>query len=220
VGRLVAASTAAALLLCGCTGSKDNAGTPPAQTGPGSLSEGVGSTSPPAGAGSLIPSGPGAGSLGPASDTYTPPTTAPYPTPGRSPARITNQTAVLSTLPGSAESACAQVGSRTDVRSGGIGMGNFQVAKRAYSTQLDKSEVPQLYFYVIPQHTAHLTAAAVRIDPPGSAAPASTIHSKQIEEADAYRYFAVVLPIRTAGVYRLTVTSGADQGCFIVSFSR
>lgn len=98
-------------------------------------------------------------------------------------------------------------------------MGDFQSARRSYSAQLPKTEFPQLNFYVIPQHTEKLTTATVRIDPPGSGA-ASTVRSKQIEKADAYRYFAFVLPIRAEGNYVLTVTSGADRGCFRVSFAK
>lgn len=214
VGRLVAALAAATLALCACTSSKDDSGKSKSASRTGTAATGT-----PVGAGSLIPSGPGAGSAGPASDTYTPPTSAPYPTPGRSPSAVTNQTAVLASLPGSAKAACAQVGSHTDIRSGGIGMGNFQTAKRGFSTQIGHTEVPQLNFYIIPQHTKHLTSAAVRVDPPGSA-KASTVRTKQVEEADAYRYFALVLPIRAAGSYRLTVTSGTDQGCFSVSFAK
>lgn len=214
IALCIVTGVAAAALLCSCTSSgSDSAGSTSPVGAVGSDSKA------PAGAGTLIPSGPGAGSVGPASDTYSPPASAPFPTPGRDPKKVTDQTAALAALPGSTSSACARVGARTSLRAGGIGMGDFQSAKRSYAVQLPKTEVPQLNFYVIPQHAKKLTTATVRIDPPGSV-KASTVRSKQVESADVYSYFVFVLPIRAVGVYTLRVTSGSDQGCFTVAFAK
>lgn len=215
VGQMFAAFAAATLMLSACTSSNKSDKTPPSGS-----NGAVGSNSRvPAGAGSAIASGPGAGSVGPARDTYTPPAKAPYPTTGRLPKPVSDQAPVLANLPGSAKSICAVVGSRTDLRSGGIGMGNFQTAQASFAKQFGHAEVPQLNFYVIPQHAKSLKFATIRIEPQGGGT-ATSVRTKQAESADAYRYFALVLPIKSPGAYRLTVTSGTDQGCFTVSFAK
>jgi hypothetical protein len=213
----------AALALSACTSSKSGS---PSSSGssvaPPPTSVGV-SASPaaPGSTGAVVsgPSAPGAGSSKPGGDTYTPPESAPYPTTGRGAEPVSDQTKVLGSLPGIAKSTCAQVGTHADLRSGGIGMGNFETARRDFAEQFGKTEVPQLNMYIIPQHTKHLTSATVRVDPPGSGQP-STIVVKDVEQADIYRYFPLTLPVRSPGSYRLSVTSGADRGCFIVTFSK
>lgn len=226
VGRTVAAVAVAGLALSACTSSKHGAaGGSPSQPAPSSAASSA--TQQPVGAGSTTPSGSASGSKSPAHGRSTPPakvptkvpTKAPYPTPGRDPATPVNQAAVLTSLPGSAKVTCAQVGSNRDLRSGSIGMGNFQNARHDFSSQLGHTEVPQLNMYIIPEHTKHLTSATVRVAPTGSGKP-SIVRTNQVEDAEPYQYFALVLPIAHAGTYRLTVTSGTDTGCFIVSFTK
>ena len=73
--------------------------------------------------------------------------------------------------------------------------------------------------YVIPQHAAHLISATVSVFA-RSTGTTKTATSKSVQSGDAAQYFVVQVPVATPGVYRLTMTSGADRGCFLVSFSQ
>ena len=53
----------------------------------------------------------------------------------------------------------------------------------------------------------------------GSAKPVS-VTSTDVEQADAWSYYAVQAPVSAPGTYRVTAVSGADRGCFTVTFSR
>jgi hypothetical protein len=126
---------------------------------------------------------------------------------------------VLASLPGSSSSSCANVGSHTDLRSGAIAAGNFAHARAQYSQTVASTEVPMLDLYVIPQHAATLTSLTITLDPTGSG-PTTTVTSKSVEQADAWSYFAVQLPVPAPGGYQLTMVSGSDRGCFLVTFSK
>ncbi|HET6876606.1 MAG TPA: hypothetical protein VFH38_03675 [Jatrophihabitans sp.] len=143
---------------------------------------------------------------------------APYPTPGTGPAALKDQTSVLDALPGNASGACAVVGNRRDVRSGGVAAGNFAAARRSFAKQYRKTEVPEMNMYVIPRTAVGNHRVRVMIDPLGRG-PTTTAASTQVEQADAARYFALMLPIERPGTYRLTMRSAGGSGCFNVSFS-
>jgi hypothetical protein len=58
----------------------------------------------------------------------------------------------------------------------------------------------------------------VSVDP--ATGPTHTVTSTSVERADVWRYFAVNVPIASAGAYRLTMVSGANRGCFDVTFTK
>jgi hypothetical protein len=105
------------------------------------------------------------------------------------------------------------------MRSGSIAAGNFQSARKQYATDVKTTETPQLNLYVIPQNARGMRKLTVTVDPPGSG-PNQTVTSNQVEDADQWRYFALVLPVRDPGTYQLSMTSGANHGCFDVTFSK
>lgn len=194
------AAVLAALVAAGC-GS-----TGPPKSSPGDTTSAASTTRPTTGATS--------------GTTTAPPTktTVPHLRPGRGAGPRSNQTRVLDSLPGSGAAGCAAVGSRADVRAGSVAAGNFRIARSKYAAEAGRSEVPELFLYVIPQRTKHLHKLTVSVDPVSG--PTRTVTSTSVERADVWRYFAVDIPIARAGAYRLTMVSGANRGCFDVTFSK
>jgi hypothetical protein len=146
-------------------------------------------------------------------------TAAPFPTPGREPSLLPNQQSVLASLPGSSSPSCAEVGSNSNLRSGSVAVGNFVSARKQYRSTVDTTEVPELSMYVIPLHAAHLRSATVTVDPQGKGAT-KKVTTRAVQQADASQYFSLQVPIAAPGRYRLSVASGPDRGCFLVSFRR
>jgi hypothetical protein len=126
---------------------------------------------------------------------------------------------VLASVPGSSSSSCESVGTHTDLRSGAIAAGNFAHARAQYTQTATSTEAPKVDLYVIPQHAAHLSTLTITIDPTGAGAT-TTLTSKSVQQADAWSYFAVQLPVPAPGSYQLTMVSGADRGCFLITFSK
>ena len=126
---------------------------------------------------------------------------------------------MLDSLPGSPTAACATVGKHTDLRAGGVAVGNFVTARSTFAKQFGKSEVTDVFLYVIPQHAAHMSKVDVRVQPTHSGS-ASTVVSKDVENANGAQYYAVDLPIPKPGTYRLEMTAGADRGCYEVTFRK
>jgi hypothetical protein len=129
-----------------------------------------------------------------------------------------NQTAVLARLPGAASERCVEVGSRPDVRSGQVAMGNFALARTNFKAAKSAYDSDPSFFYVVPfsRATRSVTVVATRLGTP--AAPV-TVHSEQVEHAAQWRYFPIQVQIPTSGTWRFRVTSGTDHGCFDASFT-
>lgn len=144
---------------------------------------------------------------------------APYPTPagGKVAVRHQNQSTVLNALPGTRAASCAPVGDRTDMRSGAVAAGNFVVARKSYVEQVPITEVPTVFLYLIPEHAGRLSAATVRVANVASGT-AQTVTSTSVQQAEDWRYFALQIPVRSPGRYRLTMTAGEDRGCFELTF--
>lgn len=144
-------------------------------------------------------------------------TKARYPTPGKDPELVADQSSVLDSLPGSSSQACGEVGGHTDLRAGSIAAGNFQSAQHDFRAGYGKTEGVELNIYVIPQNARHLHKVQATVRPLGGG-QALTVTSTAVEQADVSRYFAVQLPVSRPGTYRLTFVTGADRGCFIATF--
>ena len=72
-------------------------------------------------------------------------TVAPYPTPTRGNTPNPDQAKVLNSLPGTtATNTCVAVGAHTTLRSGSIAAGNFVTARKSFSEQYRKTELPEL----------------------------------------------------------------------------
>lgn len=128
------------------------------------------------------------------------------------------QDLVLNKLPGNSKaSTCVTVGSQRDVTSGAIAMGNFQMARKSYKSQHGHSQQPTVNLYVIPKHRS-MPGVRITMTPTTGKGKARTIKSKSVEQADVWKYYGIQLPVPSSGTWRLTVTSGADRGCFNVNF--
>jgi hypothetical protein len=134
------------------------------------------------------------------------------------PVQHRNQSSVLTSLPGSRAASCVVVGRRRDVRSGSVAAGNFVTARMSYIEQVPIAEVPTVFLYLIPEHAGALRSATVRVTRVGSGT-AQTVTSQSVQQADEWRYFALQVPVRSPGTYRLAMAAGADHGCFEVRFT-
>lgn len=220
---VAAGVVAGALALTGCTSS--NGSPTSSDTSPSSAASiGADPSAPTSSAGqsaSGSPSNSAPSHGGTSTHPVTVPTgtSAPYPTPGRDPSIKPNQKDVLESLPGSSSPSCAAVGSHPDLRSGSLAAGNFVVARKKYRSVVGKTEVPEVGLYLIPQHAGNLHSATVTVDPLGSGVT-KKVTTRSVQDGDASRYFSVQIPVTEPGTYRLTVVSGQDHGCFVVTFAK
>jgi hypothetical protein len=219
-----AAGMATALLVAGCSSAHPHSASTTPVTGSSPQS-----SPPSSGAAGTARPGTSAASSGSRSPTSAPSTPtaaaggpnlpASYPTPSLDPSQAADQSTVLASLPGSTSSSCESVGSHTDLRSGSIAAGNFAHARAQYTETAATTEAPQVDLYVIPRQAAKLTSVTITVDPTGNG-PTTTLTSKSVEQADAWSYFAVQLPVPAPGNYQLTMVSGPDRGCFLLTFSK
>lgn len=207
--RHVAALATVALMAAACTSSGgDSNSSSPSETAPaGSATSGA--STPTRDPQSSDPNAP------------KPPKSAQYPTPGLGNGKLLkNQATVLNALPGSASKTCGVVGAKTtDLRAGSVAAGNFVRAHQAFSDQYLKTEVPQLNLYVIPKMAKGMRKVTITVDP-FAHGKTRTVVSKDVEQADRSRYFAVLLPVAAPGRYRVTMTSSGGSGCFVVTFAK
>jgi hypothetical protein len=81
-----------------------------------------------------------------------------------------------------------------------------------------RAEVPTVFLYLIPQHISAVHRATVQVTSL-DAGTTERVISRSLEEADAWHYFALRIPVRSPGSYRLEMTTGVDHGCFDVAFT-
>lgn len=140
------------------------------------------------------------------------PETAPPVQPTNQPGR---QDSVLDTLPGEEKSGCVEVGSQRDVRSGSMAAGNFADARALFSG----SPATALPFYFIPIDLSgdpELVVELKQLD--GSAS--DKIRSSQIQTADEWRYYPVMITIPNAGKWEIKASAGAaSSGCWVAAFA-
>ena len=129
-----------------------------------------------------------------------------------------NQAAVLTQLPGKATGRCVSVGSRTDVRSGSMAMGNFVLARKNFRQAKSAYDAEASFFYVIPRSRASESVTVVATRLGGRATPVR-VHSDQVEQAAQWNYFPVQVQIPASGTWRFRVTIGTQHGCFDASFA-
>jgi hypothetical protein len=138
--------------------------------------------------------------------------TAPPVVPTNEPGR---QDSVLESLPGEAKSGCVDVGSQRDVRSGSMAAGNFADAQAKFSGS-PTSSIP---FYFIPVDLTgdpELVVELKRLDGSGS----DEIRSSQIQTADEWRYYPVMITIPAAGKWEIKASAGAaSSGCWVAAFA-
>lgn len=135
-------------------------------------------------------------------------------TPGKAP---NNQSAVLTHLPGSKAPGCVTVGSRTDVRSGRMAMGNFADARAAFAKAKSAYDAKESFFYVIPMSRSvkSVTVTATRL---GGGTPVH-VRSTDVEQAAQWNYFPIHITLPESGTWRFRVVSAGAKSCFDASFA-
>jgi hypothetical protein len=128
-----------------------------------------------------------------------------------------NQNAVLTQLPGSKKSGCVAVGTRTDVRSGRMAMGNFADARSKFSKAKGAYDAGESFFYVIPMSRSvkGVTVTATRVG--GGGAPVR-VRSTHVEQAAQWNYFPIHITLPSSGTWRFRVSSASAHSCFDARF--
>jgi hypothetical protein len=134
----------------------------------------------------------------------------------------TSQETILETLPGDPSGACVNGDGQRDVRSGGIGAGTFSEAVTDFADQSDGDGTVSLHW--IPAHGEDLTLLTITASQlsGGSATfvTEQTNVSDLVDESGQWRYYFITeLTIPATGVWQFQATSGADTGCFTVTFA-
>ncbi|MGA8247956.1 MAG: hypothetical protein WB797_13725 [Nocardioides sp.] len=129
-----------------------------------------------------------------------------------------NQNAVLTHLPGSKKPGCVAVGTRADVRSGHMAMGNFADARAQFSKAKSAYDAGESFFYVIPMSRSvkSVTVTATRIG--GRGAPVR-VRSSHVEQAAQWDYFPIHITLPASGTWRFRVTSASARSCFDARFA-
>jgi hypothetical protein len=129
-----------------------------------------------------------------------------------------NQNAVLTQIPGTKTSGCVTVGTRTDVRSGRMAMGNFADARADFAKAKTVYDADSSFFYVIPmsRSVTSVTVTATRVG--GAGAPVR-VRSTDVEQAAQWNYFPINITLTSAGTWRFRVTSAAGHSCFDANFA-
>jgi hypothetical protein len=130
-----------------------------------------------------------------------------------------DQSSVLLSLPGQSSTTCLVVGGKSVVHSGSMGAGDFVAARAAYAKNAPSQEVPTVSLYFIPQHAKKLGTLHVQVTPLASG-KAKALKTSATDIANVWKYFPMTVPVPSPGQYRLRVTAGADEGCFVVTFAR
>jgi hypothetical protein len=129
-----------------------------------------------------------------------------------------NQNAVLTQIPGTKTSGCVAVGTRTDVRSGRMAMGNFADARADFAKAKSVYDAASSFFYVIPMSRSvkSVTVTATRVG--GGGAPVR-VRSTDVEQAAQWNYFPINITLTSVGTWRFRVTSAAGHSCFDAKFA-
>jgi hypothetical protein len=131
----------------------------------------------------------------------------------------TSQEAVLDSIPGDVTGACVAADGLRDVRSGGFAAGAFDEATDAYVDPMGDDTVP---LYWIPEHAEDLGRLTVR-GTQVTGGNATFVEeqptvSEIVGDTGTWHYYLTDFAIPAPGQWRLEASSGADSGCFTVTF--
>jgi hypothetical protein len=124
-----------------------------------------------------------------------------------------DQSNVLKSLPGSSTSRCVSTAGKRDVRSGAMGAGAFDEARRDYGTKRKGTPKDAVDLYWIPLDSTKmpgLVLTGVNSD----TGRHISLHSDNVGDADLWRYYQTTVRLPDPGHWRLTARSGSQQGCF------
>lgn len=227
-GALVLGSFVAATVLAGCSSddptatdaadaavsgpaAPDGSGASGGASAPSDPRDPDGSTAGEDAAGDAAPSAPASGAG--ATNTGVPPEPD-LPAPGMATTPAT-QDAVLDSLPGSAATACATVGSQRDVRAGSMGAGNFVDARAAYRRDPGYGSSIPLYF--IPRDVGDSPKVTVTVARPDGS-DSTTFVSTELSRFDLWQYYVMRVSVPSDGAWRISAVAGKNKGCFETDF--
>lgn len=124
-----------------------------------------------------------------------------------------DQSNVLTSLPGSGTAKCVSTAGKRDVRSGKMGAGPFDEARKGYGKKRDGLAKDEVRLYWIPSDSSKmpgLTLKGVNRD----TGRHISMHSSNVGDADMWRYYNTVVHLPDPGHWRLTARSASQQGCF------
>ncbi len=129
------------------------------------------------------------------------------------------QEAVVAQLPGPADGSCVIADGR-NVRSGGIGAGDFALARRVYKAGGTGSDPATVTLHVIPSHPGSMPG--VKMTMTRLRRPVFTYdHTSTTTGTESgVRFYELVFSVHQPGSWRLKITAGQDAGCFDVAFNR
>lgn len=134
------------------------------------------------------------------------------------PAPTSSASEVLSQLPGSVNGSCVKAVQR-NMRSGGIGGGDFIAARVQYKRVATHLGAPlvSLHFIplnLVPDKSLRLTMTLQRLHP-----VVYTVQTDKVHVVAGTTYFDIQVPIRKPGPWRMRVSAGQDSGCFDIAFN-
>ena len=148
------------------------------------------------------------------------PTTSAKPTSSSTSKAPVSQADVVGRLPGPADGSCTTTVAR-NVRSGSLGAGDFDVARKAYKDGGTGIEPATVTLHVIPAHPGSMPELQVemtRLRKPVWYRNAST--SKTGTTSGGVKYYVLTFEVPVPGNWRLEMAAGDDKGCFEVAFNR
>lgn len=136
--------------------------------------------------------------------------------PGR-PTKDGRQRDVFNRLPGTAAGGCLAVGTRRDVRSGGIVGGAFDEARSQFGTGEPGRPKGKVRLYWIPMHTDPMPGVTIKATHQASG-QTTTERQTRVADTDQWKFYDTMITVDEPGLWRFVVTSGTDRGCFEVEF--
>ena len=136
-----------------------------------------------------------------------------------SPSPTEAQDAVVARLPGPADGSCVIADGR-NLRSGGIGAGDFALARREYKAGGTGVEPATVTLHVIPAHPGSMSG--VKMTMTRLRKPVFTYdHTSTTTRTESgVQFYELVFSVEQPGSWRLRITAGQDAGCFDVAFNR
>lgn len=133
---------------------------------------------------------------------------------------VTDQEAVLAELPGSSSGTACSISGDRNVRSGGIGAGDFVEARRQYKEGGTGAEAATVTLHIIPAHPGAMSGVKVEMTRLRKPVYVFNYSSTTTADVNGVKYYTLRLPVNYPGSWRLIVTAGSDRGCFDVAFNR
>lgn len=132
------------------------------------------------------------------------------------PDRSGKQTAVFDRIEGNETGECVDAGSERNVKSGGFMAGPFDDAAKSWGRAGDGLKKNQVRLFWVPLHAKRMPGVTVVAKHQGSGSRVK-VTTKDLGEAEEWKYYSVVIALPKPGVWTLRGASGKDAGCFTLT---